>query len=101
MLGGTMRLSFLTAGLASMLVVTAGAQAATIQAAYIFNDNLNDQEGGVAALTATNQLGTNAFGTDTVFGSTHSVYAFNSSSGNNAGLTFNDGSSLIAPSSYS
>jgi hypothetical protein len=100
-LGGTVRLSALAAVVASVLVVTSATHAATLVAAYTFNGNLNAQQGGVPALAATNPLGTNAFGTATVLGSTESVYSFNSSSGNNAGLTFNDGSNLISPTSYS
>ncbi len=99
--GGTVRLSCLFVCVTSVCIVISGAHAATLDAAYIFNNNLNAQEGGVSALTATNPLGTNAFSSDTVLGSTHPVYSFNSSSGNNAGLTFDDSSNLISPTSYS
>jgi hypothetical protein len=76
-------------------------QAASLSAAYIFNNTLNAVEGGVPALVAANPLGTNAYSTTTLYGATRSVYSFNSSPGNNAGLTFNDNTSLIAPGSYS
>ena len=77
------------------------AGAATLDATYVFNGSLNAQESGAPPLTATNPLGTNSFSTDTVFGGAHTVYEFNSDSSNNAGLTFDDASSLISPSSYS
>jgi hypothetical protein len=95
------RLSIWLTGLAGSLLMVSAADAATLQAAYIFNNNLNAQEGGVPALAATDPLATNAFSSDTVFGGTHSVYFFNSSAGNNAGLTFNNGGNLISPGSYS
>jgi hypothetical protein len=78
--------------------------AATLEATYTFGDNLNAEQSGVAALTPTDPLGQNAFTTDTVFGSSRTVYAFNGSASpatQQAGLTFNDGSNLISPTSYS
>ena len=96
-----MRLSILVAGLAGGLLAVSAVQAATLQAAYIFNGNLNAQENGVAALTGVNPLGTNGFSTASLYGATRTTYVFNSDSTNNAGLTFNDSTSLISPTSYS
>jgi hypothetical protein len=76
---------------------------ATLVGAYVFNNNLNAQESGVPALTATNPLGTSTFATDTVFGGSRTVYAFNGNSNitQQAGLTFNDSTNLIPQNSYS
>ena len=87
-----MKLPILTAALVGTLVVAPWAQAVpTLEATYTFNNNLDAQESDVAALTATNPLGTNAFGSATVFGNTRTIYTFNSSAGNNAGLTCQPG----------
>lgn len=79
------------------------AHAATLKATYLFGGNLNAQQGGAPALTATDPLGTNAFTTDTVFGQTRNVYAFNGNTtpAQQAGLTFNDSSNLVTQNSYS
>jgi hypothetical protein len=81
------------------------ATGATLEATYTFNGNLNAQQGGAPALVATDPLGMNAFTTDTVFGNANQpVYSFNGNptpTDQQAGLTFDDSSNLISPSSYS
>jgi len=78
------------------------AQAQTPVATYIFNNNLNAQQGGVPALTATDPLGTNAFSTATVFGATHTIYQTIGANpfAQEAGLTL-DTTGLIPTNNYS
>ncbi len=93
----------IAAALPGFFIFGSISNAATLAAAYTFSGNLNAQEGGVAALTAVDPLGNNGFVTDTVFGSSRTVYSFNGNTtpAQQAGLTFNDSSNLISPSSYS
>lgn len=72
-------------------------------ATYLFNNNLNAQESGVAALTATNPLGTSGFNSDTVFGQTRTVYSFNGNAtpvNEQAGLSL-DTTGLVTSNNYS
>jgi hypothetical protein len=100
-----MKLSLLfVVGAAGLLSSVSAVNAASLQAAYVFNGNLIAQEPGAPALTPTNPLGTNSFQNDTVFGGTHSTYAFNGVGTpvtSQAGLTFNDSANLVSPASYS
>jgi len=60
-------------------------------ATYSFNNTLAANESGVASLQAINPLGLNGFITDTVFGSTQTVYRFdgNRTPSEQAGLSLN------------
>src|SRR5207245_2509816 len=88
-----------------LILGTAGVASAqaNLAATYFFNDTLAAQQGGVPALTATDPLGANAFLTDTVYGQSRRVYAFNGNASppnQQAGLTL-DTTSLITPTNYS
>ncbi len=70
--------------LISFLLVSAAlgqAQNAVQVSNYLFQDTLNPQRTGSAALTAVNPSGSNRFVTDTVFGQTRKVYDVTGSSG--------------------
>jgi len=85
------------------VLVTRTAFSQVAVATYQFNNTLSAQQGGVPALVATDPLGLNGFGTDTVFGNSRTVYSFN---GNNvptneqAGLTL-DTTGLVSNTVYS
>jgi len=83
-------------------VGTAQAQVPVPVATYTFNGNLNAQQGGVPALTATDPLGTNAFSTATVFGVTRPIYQTIGAApfAQEAGLTL-DTTGLIPTNNYS
>jgi hypothetical protein len=65
----------------ALLVLTACTLApvakAALVATYIFNGDLNAQQGGVAPLVAIDPLGTSGFQTVTVFGNSRNTYHFN------------------------
>jgi hypothetical protein len=69
---------------------------------YAFNNFLAAQQGGVAALTAVDPLGTNGYQTQTVFGSTRTVYHFDGATppADQGGLSLNT-TGLVANNSYS
>lgn len=67
----------LTTAAAALLVSTSVLAAATPIATWNFNGTLAAAEGGMPALTAIDPLGLNAFVTDTVFGTSQTVYQFN------------------------
>jgi len=76
---------------------------ATLQAQYLFDNNLNSNVAGAPDLIATDPSSTSAFVTDTVYGDSRTVYQFNGTStpSNQGGLTFNDSGALISANSYS
>lgn len=90
-------------GAVGFLALTFAGQAATLKATYTFNNTLASQEAGPAALTATDPLGTSGFISDSVYGNTRTVYGFNGNTlgTQQAGLSFQDGSNPISPTSYS
>jgi len=95
----------LVSGVAMTLIVLthAPAQALDPVATYLFNGNFNAVQPGAPLLTPADPLGTSAFISDTVFGETRTVYAFNghaSPVNEQAGLTLNT-TGLIAPDNYS
>lgn len=71
-------------------------------ATYEFNNTLDANEAGVAALTAIDPLLQNAFITDAVFGETKTVYAFNGTTtpSQQAGVNLNT-TGLLSGASYS
>lgn len=85
-------------GLAAAL--SAPAQAATLQAEYLFNNNLAAQEAGVVSLTGVNPLGNNSFISDNVMGQSHSVYVTSGNSSQQGGLTL-DTTGLVSANNYS
>ncbi len=79
------------------------AQIPAPSATYYFNNTLAAEQLGVPALVPTNPLGTNGYLTDTVFGQSRTVYAFNGNASPNAdqaGLTLNT-TGLVTPDNYS
>lgn len=94
----------LCTGLFSAAILSLPAFSASLVATYSFSGNLDAQQSGVPALSATDPLGQNAFVNDTVDGNARTVFAFNGNATppiQQAGLTFNDSSNLIGPPSYS
>jgi hypothetical protein len=91
---------------ATLLLIFAAegfAAQAGLVASYSFYNSLAAQEGGVVALVPINPLGANGFVSDTVFGQTRTVYAFNGNAmpiDQQAGLELVT-SGLIAPNNYS
>jgi hypothetical protein len=72
-------------------------------ATYTFDNTLNAQQGGVAALTAVDPLGTSGFTTATVFGNSQTVWNFNGAASppdDQGGLDFNT-TGLISANDYS
>jgi len=91
------------AAIAATLALTVGAaQAATLKASYLFNNNLSSSVGGAPDLVLTDPTGTSAFQTDTVFGNTRQVLFIggDNSNANQGGLTFNS-TGLLTSDSYS
>jgi hypothetical protein len=77
--------------------------AATLEATYEFNHNLNADQAGVPALTPADPLGSNTFMSDTVFGQTHEVYRWVGNANptsQQAGFSLNT-TGLITSNSYS
>ena len=77
--------------------------AQTPVATYLFNNSLSAQQAGVAALNSVDPLGLNTFGTDTVFGSAHSVFKWNGTNlptSDQAGLSL-DTTGLLPVNNYS
>lgn len=72
-------------------------------ASWNFNNTLAADQAGVAALTAIDPLGQSGFMTDTVFGSTRTVYRFagNQTPSEQAGLYVNTNSLLTHGNAYS
>jgi hypothetical protein len=68
------------------LSILAGTSKAAIVATYLFDNDFNAEEVGVAALNPIDPLGSNAFEMVTVFSESRTVYKFVGESGNNAGL---------------
>jgi hypothetical protein len=84
--------------------VAGWADAATPIATYQFNNNFAANEAGRPALTATDPLGTSQFLTDTVLGSSRTVWAFNGNASppaQQSGVTTATTTGLISPQSYS
>lgn len=98
------QIRLVTAGLL-LCIVPIGAFAVPIPVAtYNFNNTLAADEGGVPALTAIDPLGLNHFRTETVFGSSRTVYRFdgNNFPGNDqAGLVLSADTLLSAGDAYS
>lgn len=71
-------------------------------ATFLFQGNLNAQQGGVSALSAVDPSGVAGFVSDTVLGNTRTVYSFGGSTTPNlqGGLVFNS-TGLISPNNYS
>lgn len=71
------------------------------QGTFIFNGNLNAQQGGVNAMTATNPQSQNFYSTAFLYGATRTTYntVGMAGSGNNAGLSLN-ASTLVATNNY-
>lgn len=91
-------------GVIGLVTASFAGQAAELKATYTFNNTLNAAESGPSALAATNPLGTNAFYQDSVYGNTRTVYAFNGNAipvAQQGGLTFQNSSNLLSPTSYS
>lgn len=79
------------------------ATAATVAATYDFNGGFIANEAGAPALTPVDPQSSSAFQTDSVFGQTRTVWAFNGANvptDQQAGLTLNT-TNLIAPEDYS
>ncbi|MFT3883620.1 MAG: hypothetical protein QM703_28725 [Gemmatales bacterium] len=87
-----------------MLLFSGYASAQTTPAAtYFFNNSLVAEQVGVPALTATDPLSANAFVTQSVFGQSRTVYAFNGSAlpvTSQAGLTFDNSGTTVTPTNY-
>jgi hypothetical protein len=77
---------------AGLLSNPASAQVAT----YLFNNNLSAEQPGVVALTPVDPLGLNQFEADTVLGNARTVYHWNGTAAQNAGLML-DTTGLVAP----
>ncbi len=93
----------ITGGLFSLLLATASLAAPVAVATYDFDDGtLNANEGGAPALMAIDPLGQNAFISDTVFGTTKTVYRFdgNTTPADQAGLSLNT-TGLLSGTAYS
>ena len=89
--------------MAATLALTVGAaQAATLKASYLFNNNLSSSVGGASDLQLTNPTETGGFETDTVFGNSRTVLFIGGSNANasQGGLTFNS-TGLLTSDSYS
>ena len=71
------------------------------QGTFLFNNNLNAQEGGVNSMTATDPTAGNSFGTAFLYGATRTTYntVGSSGAGNNAGLSL-DASNFLPANSY-
>ncbi len=89
--------SVLTVG-ASILSFSAFAGTGT----FLFNGNLNAQEGGVNAMTATDPTAGNSYGSAFLYGANRTTYNTlgSAGAGNNAGLSL-DASTLVPANSYS
>jgi hypothetical protein len=98
-----MKMKVLAAVAAATLALAAGAaQAATLKASYLFNNNLSSSVGGAPDLVLTDPTGTSAFQTDTVFGESRTVLFIGGTNANadQGGLTFNS-TGLLTSNSYS
>ncbi len=82
------------------LVPSLPAQNASLVGAYTFQNTLNSGFGGAPALLATDPGGRSGFMSDTVNGQTRTVYRFEGSASEQAGLTLEAGN-LLNPQSYS
>ncbi len=97
-------LRWTAAGLGLASLFSAGiAQAGTLEAQYLFNNSLAASSGAGAALTAVDPLGTSGFVTDTVNGTTRTVYSFTGSNvptSEQGGLVFDNSGGLLSNASY-
>jgi hypothetical protein len=86
---------------AAVLAISAQAEGATLVGAYGFDGTFESSQPGGATLGLIDPTGTSAFGTDTVFGETRSVFNFNGTSANEdqSGLTLS--SAGLTADSYS
>src|SRR5262245_10539325 len=89
-----------------LLILTAGiivpAAQASLVATYVFNNDLNAQQPGVAPLVAVDPLGTSGFENLTVFGNSRNTYHFDggTSPSDQGGLQL-DTNGLIGTNDYS
>jgi hypothetical protein len=86
------------------LMLSFSLPAATLEASYLFNGNLNAQQIGPPALTAVDPLAVASFVTDTVFGTSRTVYSYcgiASPPSSQGGLTLNTTGVLPSTTSYS
>jgi hypothetical protein len=74
--------------------------APTPVASYGFNNTLASSVGGAPALVEVNPLGTSGFAADVVFGNAQTVYTFNGTPSQNAGLTLDSTGLLTSPTLY-
>lgn len=97
-----MRRSILLAAAVAAVSIPMSAQAATIVASYLFQNTLSSSVAGAPALVATDPTGTSGFVSDTVGGSTRTVYHVGGTNANSdqGGLTFNS-TGLLPTDSYS
>jgi hypothetical protein len=92
------------AGAMVLSAVAASANAATLEAQYLFNGNLNSSVAGAPPLTAVDPLGLSGFTTDNVFGSSRTVYHVDGAANppaNQGGLIFDNSGGLLPNNSYS
>lgn len=98
-----MKTYWMAAAAAVVSLSASGADAATLVANYLFNGNLHSSVGGAPDLVAVDPTSSNSFVTDTVHGSSRTVYAVNGQrfpTSDQGGLTF-DGTGLLTSDSYS
>ncbi len=79
----------------------APASAASLVAQYDFDNSFASTIGGAPDLTAVDPLGVSAFTSDSVFGTTRTVYRFDGDPSNQGGLTFDNSGALVANDDYS
>ena len=98
-LGENMKYTIKPLFVASALALTISALAT--QGTYLFNGNLNGQEGGAPSMTAIDPTTSNFFSTATIYGATRTTYNTVGAAGpgNNAGLNL-DASTLVSTNQY-
>jgi hypothetical protein len=91
-------------GALAIALLAGSAQAATLEAQYFFTNNFNSNVAGAPALTPVDPTATSMFATDTVLGSSRTVYNFNgnaSPASQQGGLSFDNSGGLLPSNSYS
>src|SRR5205823_2598397 len=86
----------------AVFACAAVSHAAVTKATYLFNNNLNAQEGGAPAMTAIDPGGANFYSTAVLYGGTRTIYntVGTGGAGTNAGMVL-DATGLVTPNSYS
>jgi hypothetical protein len=99
---GVFVIRFLAAATLAAIAPVLPASAATLVGSYGFDNNLNSSEAGGPALSLIDPTGKSGFATDTVFGTSRTVFNFNGSNAtaSQGGLVFTPGG-LLTPNSYS